>query len=817
MSFKNISTEQHAAFVSSLKAGQYNLLLGAGVSLDSYNVAGKLPSGGMLRDDLCNLKKVSKNKSLQKVFSLLSDEEIKDFITNRFSGCTPGETLKALSSFIWRRAFTWNIDDATEAAYKLKGAKQNLQPIHFRDDYNDERNLADLMLVKLHGSVTQPERKYVFSRDEYIQVMKDNSPWMTVLSQFLTREPFIIAGASMDEVDLDFYLSYRTSMSGRDDQGPSILVEPYPDAVTENECASHNLLLYKGTALDFFHYCQNVAPNRPTPYELIPTEAQNILPSTIDSAEALAFYADFELVPASEKMQPGASRFFYGHSPSWEDFASSFDISRSVTASIVNAIEDRIVKTSEEIRLFVLTDVAGAGKTTVIRRIAFELAKRGIHTLLCSALSRLEHEKTLRVIDGLQGPLFIVVDNFADQVSSIADLLSKTEKKDIIVLASERNYRNRYIFQSLSGVPFERISALKLRDSDVGSLIDKYTELGIVGASRAILDRSSFIKSTKEDPIAVVCCRILNDFRPLDRISDDLMQQCNSIDQDRYLVASLAQYCFGGGVRHEILAAALASEGYREQLSKEHPLPLSYYDRTSNSHVIPQNATIATRILDNIARRDTERLLGLFVKLAVALAPRVNRRTIKQRSSEARLASRLFDFDSVVDSLLKELAPRFYERTQQAWQWNSRYWEQVALMNVARHNQSRVRGQTTYLDEAVQNARHATSIENHPLPLTTLSKILFIQMAVPGYSMAGSFSEAFDCSDRAITIEKSWSRKSVHPYVTMFRGVKDYLDRSGQMSSTQIQRTRDFMRDAEKLFPRDQEIRDTILQVKTML
>ncbi len=124
---------------------------------------------------------------------------------------------------------------------------------------------------------------------------------------------------------------------------------------------------------------------------------------------------------------------------------------------------------------------------------------------------------------------------------------------------------------------------------------------------------------------------------------------------------------------------------------------------------------------------------------------------------------------------------------------------------------------TEYLDSAVQNARHAASIENHPLPLTTLSKILFIQMVVPGYSRVGAFNEAFDCSDRAIKIEKSWARKSVHPYVTMFRGAREYLERGGVMSSTQMQRVRDLLLEAEKLFPKDHEVGDNLRNLRALI
>ena len=45
------------AIASSLRGGKYNLLLGAGVSLDSKNSLGELlPSADRFRRDLCKLK-----------------------------------------------------------------------------------------------------------------------------------------------------------------------------------------------------------------------------------------------------------------------------------------------------------------------------------------------------------------------------------------------------------------------------------------------------------------------------------------------------------------------------------------------------------------------------------------------------------------------------------------------------------------------------------------------------------------------------------------------------------------------------------------
>lgn len=424
MAFENITPEQHTAYLASLTSGQYNLLLGAGVSMDSSNARGKLPGGSVLKNDLCKLKEANSNTSLQKIFALLDAHEIKEHVTARFVKCTPGSTILKFPSFIWRRVFTFNIDDAMEAAYEQTDAAQKILSINYDDAYADAGSLTELLLVHLHGFVRYPDRGYVFSRDEYVQPMVRINPWMTVLTQFIATEPFIIAGSSLDEIDLDFYLAHRSATSAREDRGPSVLIAPTPDAVTRNDCDRHGLLLFKGSCSDFLDYCNQAAPKRPTPYELIPTESQRIIPVGVSKQAALSFSADFELVPGTAEKSANVSRFMYGHPPSWTDLSSDLDISRTVSGTIIADIENRLDDTSEDCRLLILSENTGTGKTTVLNRCAFGLAQRGIRTLRCTALSRLEPAATAGILDLMDEPVVIVADNFADQVSAFADILN---------------------------------------------------------------------------------------------------------------------------------------------------------------------------------------------------------------------------------------------------------------------------------------------------------------------------------------------------------------------------------------------------------
>ena len=280
-------------------------------------------------------------------------------------------------------------------------------------------------------------------------------------------------------------------------------------------------------------------------------------------------------------------------------------------------------------------------------------------------------------------------------------------------------------------------------------------------------------------------------------------------------MAALADNCFAGGLRYEILAKVVDSSGYRSQMMQDHPLPLSFYDRRTNTHVIPQNSVIGESVLKTISKADPSRLKRICVDLANELAPRVNRRTIKQRSPEARLAGRLFDFDSVVDPMINGLASDFYSDTREAWQWNSRYWEQTALMNLSKARHARDEGIAFELiDRAVHNAKHAVSLERHAFPLTTLAKILFARMNLVPSGRTQTFSDAFDHAAHAIKVEAG--RRSPHPYVTMFRGAVDFKGLGGVMSSTQLDMLRHTAREAARLFPRDNEIEALLAQVKVI-
>lgn len=813
MPFKDITGKQEAAFLSSLRAGQYNLLLGAGFSMDSTNAKGKLPSGNQLLEELAGVTR-SRKTTLQRLYQMLNPAQIKENITDRLSGSEPGETAKLMSSFVWRRVFTWNVDDVLENVYKRDHAVQRAVSKHFIDVYVDPPSGEDLLIIHLHGFVGQPNRGYVFSREQYVnQIIKVN-PWMTVLTQRMLSEPMIIAGSTLDEVDLSYYLALRTGESAREDRGPSILVmEEDPEATML--CERHGLLHFIGYAKDFFDFCKSVLPNPPTPIELIPLATRQLIPAGVSNTTAMSFSSDFELVPGVVAPVTN-SRFMYGHYPTWGDLEANRDIARPLVSDVIVDIEKRLSDPLRRARVLVLSDTSGAGKSTVLRRVAFELAKRGIRTLMCSALSRIANT-TADVIDLVDGPIVVVIDNLAEQATALTDLLARLEKPDVLLICAERSYRMNYLKQVLAGVAFDQTGKLPMTVVEARRLIDLYADAGAIGDDSVLKRPDDFAQKIKNDPIAVACCRILNDFRPLDRIVDSITDDASGQALDRYLGAALAQYCFYGGVRYEILIAAFGASGATAQFEVNNPLPLDFYD-DGKRFVIPENATLSDKILERFASRDPDLMLATFVKLAEEIGPWVNRQTIIARAPEPRLSGRLFDFDSVVSKFLGPNAKKFYDRVKPAWEWNSRYWEQVALLNLARHlTSNNAKEKMDYLDDAVTHARHAVAVEHHPFPLTTLGKVLLNHMAAPGMPMKKSFDEAFERLSEAIALEERRNRVAAQPYGVVFSGVVNYLVAGGELTHQQHGRLREILGKAATRLASDREMQQQITLVKDTL
>jgi len=795
-------------FERTLYAGGYNLLLGSGISLKSKNVRGAdLQSADDLRKSLCTLKGVSENTSLARVTTLLNDSEIRDYLLLPFQGCGPHESLYPLRNYLWRRAFTFNIDDVVENLYLDADSKQILSPVNYDDLLEPTPIRRNLQLVHLHGYVNRPDSRFVFSRNDYANVMRENNSWMHLLSQILATEPFIIAGTSLDEPDLEYYLSYRNTNTPQKERGPSLLIEPFPNALTELDCERHGLILVKAKFGDFLNWLRSEYPLPPTVSDLIIPQGAKLFRDIITPAQTLQFYSDFQLVCAAELPLPSLpSKFMNGREPTWEDMNCHVDIQRTDNASLAKAVNTAFENRTRP-ALILLIDDAGAGKSTTIKRVAHQAASLGRVALSVSTVSRIDIENAITCLSESIAPVLLLVDGFADHSDQIAEILVSTRiKTRLVVLAAERKYRIPHIDATTGHIGRTQRTLTPFLANELSQLIERYRRYGLLAQSQALKAPSKYIRNLQSEAIAITICRLMNDYRPLESIVESLWNASAKIDKLAYLCAALSHYCYSEGIDYSVLQAALGREYSLSTLFDENkPLRIAG-NATHDEYVVPLNSVISERVLRLSKEIAPDLLADCFKRIAKALAPRVNRTAVLKRTPEARLAGRLFDADKITKQFLGTKAEQFYIDVATDWEWNSRYWEQRALLVL-----------TERPNDALSYARHAVAIERHPHPLTTLGKILIEQMQTAQGDFDGYFLEAFDALAEAISAEVRHSRVSVHPYSTLFSGVIRFARLGGNLGSKQRERLFVLLSGAEREFSHDLTITKQVKIVREHL
>jgi hypothetical protein len=646
--------------------------------------------------------------------------------------------------------------------------------------------------------------------------MGPNSPWTTVLAHTIATEPFIIAGTSLEEPDLEYFLSGRQPHSVRRDRGPSFLIEPNPDAATVRDCERHGLTLYKGTLLDFFNELDANFPTRPLPIQATSGLSRSLFSTPPPSPKELALFSrDFSYVVAQQAQENADLGFFVGRRPTLTDIALGRDVSRASTLPLKSDIRRRIASRDWEANFLIIDDNAGSGKSTILTRAIFDLAAEGVHIFEYKCLSSPSMELCAKVFNSFNESFLIVCDDFADHVAAIVEIYRRINREDLLIIGFERSYRTNYILQTLAGNAFDQRTILPFSGSEAQNLILTMEKYGLASYRSAELVRQS--TEIAKDPIAIAVCRIMNDFRPVKDIIKSLLRDSDENRLKRYLGCALASYCYAHGIAYSILSAAFESTDLQRQLRERDMLPLSFSDLDTKEYIVPTNPVLGQRVLRDVSESEPDLMFEVYSAIGANLAPYVNRRAIMKRTPEARVSQRLFDYDDVVAEFIPSRSEKFYLAMKRYWDWNSRYWEQFALLKLDQFVKSSQSSRFGLLSQAISHARHAIKLERHPLGLTTLGRILLEEAKQSPQRFEASFKEAFEYLDEAIRLEGKMNRIAIHPYMTLFSGANNHLKQLGVLSSKQIEKLRLHMDNAEKHFSYDSGLLILIRELRDRL
>lgn len=455
------------------------LFLGAGFSYGCKNEEGNLPTGDGLRQEIFhffiegNFDKKDSDEingyTLQELCQFIYDSlekktELQNFIVKKLRGAKPEDFHRLLNTYQWRKIYTVNIDDLVENIYR-----ENKIELVVQNKYEEKKCDGETELIKLHGCVNAPEEGLVFSKNEYTTLITNRNFKLDALTTDIVNSNVIFIGASMDESDIDYYISKYENAGFMLRKGRLIFVDPYPTLKLKTRIKTMGGILLEWTTEQFLKYVADLKYN----------------PTEIDKSKKALNYAGFYLY--SDLLQINAieetyeSRLYEGYACKWKDIVHEWVFN---TTAIDNLLET-CNKNMPDRGAFCVSIFGNrfSGKDCALKQVGAYLHKSGYEVIEFNGRS-FGVSAVKKYIDSNPRDKFaLLVEDAPFQYRMIETLLRMDwYDKQLLILTISRTYyhfKKRYY---LEGNPFIEVELTdKITKENARRIYKKIKEKGYTG------------------------------------------------------------------------------------------------------------------------------------------------------------------------------------------------------------------------------------------------------------------------------------------------------------------------------------------------
>lgn len=439
-----------AALIEQVKSSNAVLFLGAGASLGAT-----LPGGGKpltasgLRDALSDrfLGGESKDEPLDWVASLAIGQSdpstVQDYIADKFRELEPSSAQELMAAFRWKGIATTNYDCLVERIYeKVERPAQRVVPMISDDDRIADklRSPDDMLLLKLHGCITRTHDErlpLILTVDQYNAFRSKRERLFATLREWGSEHSIVFVGYGLRDADLRHLLS---DMAEQLSSLPTYyIVKPRVSSMEQDLWMKRGIKVLDGTLEEFLEALRVAVPSHQRELaRLTPVEhpimqrfvTRERIPSVInDMLENDAQYVDQGL-----EAGPGNPRRFYrGFDLAWYPILNALDVQRDVTEDVLwDAVarpeDDRPTKAE----LYVIKGEAGAGKTVILRRLAWRAATESNSLCLFAMPLTAPSFEAIRELHRItQDRIFLFTDSVTDTVLQTRQLLQEARRHDV--------------------------------------------------------------------------------------------------------------------------------------------------------------------------------------------------------------------------------------------------------------------------------------------------------------------------------------------------------------------------------------------------
>lgn len=693
------------ALMEGLVRKKYQFLLGAGFSRDVTDRLNRpLPGGAALKDELVAEfalplspgEEIDLGRAYEAAArrTSVNGQSLAEWLKFRFSQTNPPEWFGAFSAIPAIAVWTLNIDDSLEQA---------LPEIFMSKSFSDKHATPTdgrTPLIHLHGDATRSDPQLIFSLAEYRRYVTQPRSYALQFQESLSDDPIIVLGAALTH-ETDLAQALRDKALNRDAIFPSVIVKPNPSALEREEFESWGLHVVDATAEDFITRVQGDL--RATQIALAPTLAAE------GASTPLAMRFSQQWTPYSPTA--GSSLiyrdFLSGAEPVPNDVLRGDTVDRAKGAEVTQSLEagDQPV---------LLHGLPFGGKSTLITRIASDFNSKGWRVFYFSADDRLDVKAAVSQATTVAHTLF-VVDDAGLFANDLKDLVLGAQEKGVALrlLCCDRTGPASRLLRW--GVFTEYVLSSRMVDREIKSFYDLLARRDRLNARwrRTSAERAlpKLRKESWTDYSSIICETVLGETFE-DRVRKDYRALSGHISRGAYLLGCLLARA-SKGVPVGLAAAAMnVTPRKLEQVVQDMGM-MDSLCVIQRGKIRPRHRRHAEVFLAEVVSGD-EAFLPL-VGLAKALAPNLDIAAIRNSTLHYRISVELLDQEMLARILGAGRLENFYSDIEDAYSWNSRFWEQRALAasSVSHHG------------NALEYSRKALSAHRDAFSLNTAASVQF--------------------------------------------------------------------------------------------
>jgi hypothetical protein len=622
--------------------GRVTLFTGAGFSLDAKNLQNSEPPlGNALGKKLAELGGFQyEGEPLPQVYSAVQRRagrvQLEEMLRNSYSINTFEPWYQKIEGLVWNRIYTTNIDDLMEKVYGGQSQQRLITiacPTSFRPQ---PKSHATLQYVKLHGCVNNLDRGIRFSLEEFSQLQVEEDPWYSQLVDDIYFGPVIFVGTLAEESPLHHYLELRGKKGRYSEHRPaSFLVVPHISTIRREALAEKNITAVEATGQAFFEWLNDEFGIEKPTVASVSTKyggwGESNLGRHLEAVTRTFQRIDVSSLPAVTRAQP--HQFYLGTEATWKCIEERRDATRAVAKEIGSVLTDNSGATA-----LILHGTAGAGKTTILKRMAYDASSTGHSVYWANSEVKLDIKALVDFLseNDDKSLRFVFVDTSSRFIrNNEASLLQLLKLPRIrLVMADRTNAvaKHETIYTRLEARPFEMGD---MSDEEIDAVIERLNHHNFLGNLKGLNQddrRRSFRDGSKRQ--LLVALKTATSGKGFNQIIEGEFEELDNSSQLAYLIACLVSAHTGTGVYRKHLLASLGKTSF----SKGHIVAdllrgVLVSANESGTLLSPRHRVIASHVCSVAPIAQKREAVVRFLK---AIAPEINHHSARESTPQFR-------------------------------------------------------------------------------------------------------------------------------------------------------------------------------------